>query len=275
MSASSKEFATVIRRIAGLILAVMAVALNAMSVEAAELRVGAASDLSFVLPEIVAGFEKQSGAQVKLSFGSSGNFAAQIQNGAPFDVFMAADIAYPRQLIDGGFADAGTLFTYGSGRIVVWVPKGSNLDLEREGLRALTDAQVARIAMANPQHAPYGRAAVAAMKHEKIYEALKPKLVLGENVSQAAQFVQSGNADAGIVALSLVLAPGMSDKGKYWVVPTDSYPELEQAAVVVKSSTQPKLARTFIEYLGSPAAKELLRRYGFAIDTTRPQGPAQ
>ena len=255
-------------------LTVLVCALSA-NAKAAELRVAAASDLSFVLPEIVAGFEKQSGAQLKLSFGSSGNFAAQIQNGAPFDVFMAADISYPRKLIEGGFADGGTLFIYGSGRIVVWVPKTSKLDFEREGWRALADAKVARIAMANPQHAPYGRAAVAAMKHEKIYEALKPKIVSGENVSQAAQFVQSGNADAGIVALSLVLAPGMRDKGKYWVVPTDSYPALEQAAVAVKSSTQPMLARAFIEYLGSPAAQELLRRYGFAIDTTRPQGPAQ
>jgi len=256
-------------------LPVLGFALTALTVEAAELRVAAASDLSFVLPEIVAGFEKQSGAQVRLSFGSSGNFAAQLQNGAPFDVFMAADISYPRKLIEGGFADGGTLVTYGSGRIVVWVPKTSKLDFERQGLRTLADPQVSKIAIANPQHAPYGRAAVAALRHEKIYDALKRKLVLGENVSQAAQFVQSGNADAGIVALSLVLAPGMSDKGKYWVVPTDLYPALEQAAVVVKSSTQPKLARAFIEYLGSPDAKELLRRYGFAIDTPKPQSAAQ
>jgi molybdate transport system substrate-binding protein len=265
----------VIRRIGRLISPLLFFALTGVSAQSAELRVAAASDLSFVLPEIVAGFEKQSGAQVKPSLGSSGNFAAQIQNGAPFDVFMAADISYPRKLIEAGFADAGTLFTYGSGRIVVWVPKTSKLDFEREGLRALANGHVSKIAIANPQHAPYGRAAVAALTHERIYEPLKPKLVLGENVSQAAQFVQSGNADAGIVALSLVLAPGMSDKGKYWVVPTHSYPPLEQAAVVMKSSTQPQLARAFIEYLGSPAAKELLRRYGFAIDTPKSRGAAQ
>jgi molybdate transport system substrate-binding protein len=236
---------------------------------AAELRVAAASDLAFVLPEIVAGFEKQSGATVKVSFGSSGNFTAQIQNGAPFDVFMAADIAYPRTLIEAGKADGTSLYVYGSGRIVVWVPEGSKLDFERGGMRVLLDPQVKKISIANPQHAPYGRAAVAALEHYQLYSQVKPKLVLGENISQAAQFVQSGNADAGILALSMVLAPAMHDKGKYWLVPESSYPPLEQATVVVKSSSEAALARAFVDYLKSPFAIDLLRRYGFEVGAAK------
>lgn len=237
---------------------------------AGELRVAAASDLSFVLPEIVAGFEKQSGASVKVSFGSSGNFTAQIQNGAPFDVFMAADIGYPRTLIESGLADPSALHVYGSGRIVVWVPEGSKLDFERGGMRVLLDNQVKKIAIANPQHAPYGRAAVAAMEHYHVYDQVKSKLVLGENISQAAQFVQSGNADTGILALSLVLAPAMHDKGRYWLIPESSYPAIEQAAIALKRSSDEKLARGFVDYLKSPAAVDLFRRYGFEVEAAKP-----
>jgi molybdate transport system substrate-binding protein len=251
------------------VLALALVGMTAAQGLAAELRVAAASDLAFVLPEIVAGFEKQSGATVKVSFGSSGNITAQIQNGAPFDVFMSADIAYPRTLIKAGLADADSLYIYGSGRIVVWVPKGSKLDFEREGMRALLASDVKKVAIANPQHAPYGRAAVAALEHFGIYDALKSKLVLGENISQAAQFVQSGNADAGILALSLTLAPAMHDKGKSWLVPEGSYPALEQAAVVLKSASDTKLGRVFVEYLKSPTAIDLFRRYGFEVGATK------
>ena len=230
---------------------------------AAELKVAAASDLAFVLPEIVAAFEKQTGAIVKVSFGSSGNFTAQIQNGAPFDVFMAADIGYPRTLITAGLADAESLYMYGVGRIVVWAPEGSTLNFERDGMLPLLDGQVKRLAIANPQHAPYGRAAVAALTHYGIYVKVKKKLVLGENIAQAAQFVQSGNAEAGIVALSLVLAPAMREKGTYWLIPEDSHPALEQGAVVLKSSAEQKLARAFVDFLSSPAAQAQFRRYGF------------
>ncbi|MCI0352069.1 MAG: molybdate ABC transporter substrate-binding protein [Acidobacteriales bacterium] len=239
--------------------------LLALPVWAAELRVAAASDLAFVIPEIVAGFEKQTGATVKVSLGSSGNFTAQIQNGAPFDVFMAADVGYPRTLIQAGLADPATLYVYGSGRIVVWVPEGSELDFERGGMRVLLDSRVKKVAIANPQHAPYGRAAMASLNYYSLDSALKQKLVLGENISQAAQFVQSGNADAGIVALSLVVAPAMREKGKYWLIPESSYPPLEQAAVALKSASDPALARAFVDYLRSPAVVELLRQYGFEV----------
>lgn len=237
---------------------------------ATEVRVAAASDLAFVLPEIIAAFEKQAGNTVKVSFGSSGNFTAQIQNGAPFDVFMAADIGYPRTLIQAGLADPSSLYVYGSGRIVVWVPEGSKLDFERGGMRVLLDKQVKKVAIANPQHAPYGRAAVAALEHYQIYNQIKSKLVLGENISQTAQFVQSGNADTGIVALSLVLAPAMRYKGKYWLIPESSYPALEQAAVVLKSASDAALARAFVDYLKSPAAIDMFRRYGFEVESAKP-----
>jgi molybdate transport system substrate-binding protein len=253
------------RKLATPVLFLMMVGSTALLTGAAELRVAAASDLAFVLPEIAAGFEKQSGATVKLSFGSSGNFAAQIQNGAPFDVFMAADIGYPKKLIEAGVADATSLYVYGSGKIVIWAPKSSELDLEGSGMWVLLEKPVTRIAIANPQHAPYGRAAVAALTHFGIYEAVKPKLVLGENISQAAQFVQSGNAEVGILALALALAPTLRDKGKYWLVPPDSYAALEQAAVALKNSNEPQLARAFIMYLSSPSVIELLRRYGFEV----------
>ena len=258
------------RKLLSRLLMLALLAATALPASAAELRLAAASDLAFVLPEIVAGFEKQSGATVKVSFGSSGNFAAQIQNGAPFDVFMAADIGYPRTLIEASLADGSSLYVYGSGRIVVWVPEGSKLDFDRGGMRVLLDKEVKKIAIANPQHAPYGRAAVAAMEHYHVYAQVKPKLVLGENISQAAQFVQSGNAEAGILALSLVLAPEMHDKGKYWLIPGSSYPAIEQAAVVVKNASDQKLARAFVDYLKSPVAVELFRRYGFEVEAPRP-----
>jgi molybdate transport system substrate-binding protein len=237
---------------------------------AAELKVAAASDLAFVLPEIVAAFEKQTGATVKVSFGSSGNFTAQIQNGAPFDVFMAADIGYPRTLIAAGLVDAESLYLYAVGRIVVWAPEGQ-LNFERGGMRALLDRKVSRISIANPQHAPYGRAAVAALTHYGIYPRVKKKLVLGENIAQAAQFVQSGNAEAGIVALSLVLAPAMREKGTHWLIPEDSHPALEQAAVILKSSAEQKLAHAFVEFLSSAVARDQFRRYGFETFPPKPK----
>jgi molybdate transport system substrate-binding protein len=253
------------------IVAVLVAFATASVSAAAELKVAAASDLAFVLPEIVAAFEKQSGATVKVSFGSSGNFTAQIQNSAPFDVFMAADIGYPRTLIAAGLADAESLYLYGVGRIVVWGPEDSQLNFDRGGMRSLLQPQVKLISIANPQHAPYGRAAVAALTHYGIYSKVKKKLVLGENIAQAAQFVQSGNAEAGIVALSLVLAPAMREKGTHWLIPEDSHPALEQGAIVLKSSTEQKLAHAFVEFLSSAVAREQLRRYGFETFPPKPR----
>jgi molybdate transport system substrate-binding protein len=232
---------------------------------AAEITVAAASDLNFAFKEIVAGFEKKTGNTVKLSLGSSGNFYAQLSNGAPFDLFFSADISYPKKLEEAGLAEPGTLYMYAIGRIVVWVPKSSPIDVGSLGIKALQHPSVKKIAIANPKHAPYGRAAVAAMEHFKVYDAVKDKLVLGENISQTAQFVLTGGANIGIIALSLAVAPAMKDTGMYWEIPLEAYPRLEQGAVVLKSAKDLKTARAFLEYVKGPAGAGVFRRYGFYL----------
>lgn len=224
----------------------------------------AAADMSAALPEIVASYSK-TGQTVKLTFGSSGNLTNQIRNGAPFDVFFSADEDYPKQLIADGLAEKDSLYRYAVGRLILWVPNGVTLDLQKLGIQALLDPSVKKIAIANPQHAPYGRAAEAALKHFGIYDQISGKLVLGENVSQAAQFVESENAQAGLIALSHALAPAMKDKGHYWTVPLDAYPALNQAAVVLSRSKQPDAARKFLEFVRGPEATSLLKRYGFSL----------
>ncbi|MGH9847924.1 MAG: molybdate ABC transporter substrate-binding protein, partial [Blastocatellia bacterium] len=172
-----------------------------------DLAIAAASDLNFAFKDLVVEFEKTTGQHVRLSMGSSGNFFSQIQNGAPFDLYFSADIAYPKKLEAAGLAVPGSLYRYAVGRIVVWVPARSSLAVEKLGMEALVDSSVRKIAIANPKHAPYGRAAVAAMQHFKVHDRIKDKLVLGENISQTAQFIESGASDIGIIALSLALAP--------------------------------------------------------------------
>ncbi len=230
-----------------------------------EINVAAAADLSAALQELAASYEKRTGVVVKLSFGASGALTQQIQNGAPFDVFFSADMDYPRQLIAGGQAESATLYRYAVGQLVLWVPKDSPLVVEHKGMDVLFDPSVRKIAIANPQHAPYGRAAVAALKHYGLYEKVSDRLVLGENVSQAAQFVESGNAQAGFVALAHARAPAMQGKGKYWVVPADAYPPLNQGVVLISRSEHKQDAAAFLEYVKSADAAAVLRRYGFSL----------
>jgi molybdate transport system substrate-binding protein len=213
---------------------------------------------------VAARFEKQTGDREELAFGSSGNFFAQIKNGAPFDLFFSADVGYPQKLEAAGLAEPGTIYEYASGKLVIWVPNASKLDLSR-GLAVLLDPGIRKIAIANPQHAPYGVAAVAAMRHAGIYDKVKDKLVLGENISQTAQFVQSGNADVGLLALSLAVAPAMKDSGRYVEIPADEYPPLIQAAVILKSSRNKELANQFLKFLKEPGTVALTEQYGFSI----------
>jgi molybdate transport system substrate-binding protein len=227
--------------------------------------VAAAADLSSVLTEVAANYQKQTGQEIKLSFGASGNLTSQIQNGAPFDLFFSADEDYPKKLIDASLADQGSLYRYAVGRLVLWVPASSTLDIEHRGLQALLDPSVTKIAIANPQHAPYGRAAETALRHEGIYDKVSSKLVLGENVAQAAQFVESGNAQVGLVALSHALAPKMKDQGRYWVVPLDEYPMLNQAVVVLSKSSNKKQAQAFLDYVRTPETVALFKSYGFSV----------
>jgi molybdate transport system substrate-binding protein len=225
-------------------------------------RVAAASDLQFAMPELAARYEKEDGAKIELSFGSSGNFFAQIQNGAPFALFFSADRSYAEKLIAAGQADPKSLYVYALGRLVLWAPSDANLKLTEKGLSALTDPRVQKIAIANPQHAPYGRAAVAALKNAGLYERLKPKLVFGENISQAAQFAQSGNAQVGVIALSLALSETMKN-GERWIVPADLHPPLEQAAVLLSAGRNKSPAEGFLEFVKSESGRAVLARYGF------------
>ncbi len=230
-----------------------------------EITVAAAADLSAALAEVAATYEKRTGVKVKLSFGASGALTQQIQNGAPFDVFFSADMDYPRQLIAGGQAEGATLYRYALGRLVLWVPKDSPLDVEHTGMDVLLDPSVKKISIANPQHAPYGRAGTAALKHYGLYEKLADRLVLGENVSQAAQFVESGNAQVGFVALAHAIAPAMQGKGKYWVVPAAAYPPLDQGVVLISHSPHALEAAAFLEYVKTAEAAAVLQRYGFSL----------
>jgi molybdate transport system substrate-binding protein len=232
---------------------------------AQEIIVAAAADMNAALPQIVEAYTKETGQAVKISFGSSGNLTNQIRNGAPFDIFFSADEEYPKQLIAEGLASKDTLYRYAVGRLVLWVPSNSPLNVSKLGILALLDPSVKKISIANPAHAPYGRAAEAALRHFGIYDQVSSRLVLGENVAQAAQFVESGNAQAGLIALSHTLAPALKDHGRYWTVPLDAYPPLNQAAVVVSRSKRQDAARRFLEFLRSPEATSLLGSYGFSV----------
>ena len=235
------------------------------------LRVAAASDLQFVLPELAAQYERQSGVKLAVTYGSSGNFFSQIQNGAPFDLFFSADGMYPNRLAAAHLAEADSLHVYAMGRVVLWLPADSPLD-PSAGLSVLLDPRVQRIAIANPEHAPYGRAAVSALERAGLYNRLKSKLVLGENISQAAQFVQSGSAQAGLIALSLALSPAMAS-GKRWDLPAEQQPELEQAVVLIASSPNKKAAADFLAFLQTSQARAAFERYGFLLPP--PHAPAR
>lgn len=227
--------------------------------------IAAASDLKFALEEIGAKFRTETGQGVRLTFGSSGNFARQIEQGAPFEMFLSADEDLVERLSKAGLTrDGGT--PYAIGRIVILVPKGSPVkpDGDLTGLRAALDAQqVKQFAIANPEHAPYGRAAEQALRHAKLWDALQGRLVLGENVSQAAQFAASGNAQGGIVAYSLVLAPAMRDQGEFALVPDDTHQPLRQRMVLLRSAS-PAAAR-FYAYMQGEGARAIMRRFGFAL----------
>ena len=231
--------------------------------------VAAAADLRFALDELVAQFRRQRpDVDVSVSYGSSGTFFAQISNGAPFDLFLSADRSYPDQLAARGLTRAGSGFTYAVGRIVLWVPAGSPIDVMGLGFAALDDDRMHHVAIANPEHAPYGRAAVAALASAGRLDRVKSRLVFGENISQTLQFVQSGAADAGIVALSLAVAPTIKDKGRFWEIPRDLYPTLEQGGVILRTAADPAAAEDLRRFIVSPDARTTLARYGFAPPRT-------
>jgi len=225
----------------------------------------AASDLKFALDEILADFRAETGIDVRVTYGSSGNFARQIEQGAPFDLFMSADEAFVARLAERGLTrDRGT--EYAIGRIVLYVPRGSPLtpDPQLRGLaRRLADGSAGRIAIANPEHAPYGRAAEQALRRVGLWEAVVPRLVLGENVAQAAQFASSGNAEGGIIAYSLAIAPVVRERGTFALLPETLHAPLRQRMVLLAQAS-PAAGRLY-EYLQSHAARAVFVRYGFAL----------
>lgn len=227
--------------------------------------VAAAANMQFALEEVAARFEADTGEQVKLVFGSSGNFFRQISAGAPFQLFLSADEEYVQRLAAAGKTlDEGAL--YALGRIVLAVPHGSVLkaDAELKGLQeALAAGQIKKFAIANPEHAPYGQLAEQALRHAGVWDALQGKLVLGENVAQTAQFATSGNAQGGIVAYSLALAPDVAKRGQFVLIPEHWHSPLRQRMVLLKGAGA--TSRSFYRYLQQPAARSILHRYGFTL----------
>lgn len=228
--------------------------------------VAVAADMKFAMDDIIVQFQQQHPEiQVQATYGSSGNFYSQLVNQAPFDMFLSADVDYPRRLIQKNLARADTEFLYAVGSIVVWVPKDSPIPVEMLGMEALLHPTVRKIAIANPRYAPYGRAAEAAMKSLGVYEKVQNRLVYGESVIQAAHFIESGAADIGIIGHSLAMSPAMRDKGRFWEVPRTSYPRRDQAGVILNGARDRAAAETLRAFILGPAGKAVLHRYGFSL----------
>ncbi|HXA00068.1 MAG TPA: molybdate ABC transporter substrate-binding protein [Candidatus Dormibacteraeota bacterium] len=232
------------------------------SAQQPELKIAAAADLKFAMTDLAAAYEKQSGVHLNLTFGSSGNFFAQIQNGAPFDIFFSADSDYPRKLNEAGLALPSTADTYAIGKLVLWSPASEKIDPAKSNWQTLLDPSVKKIAIANPDHAPYGRAALEALKNSGLYEKIKDKLVFGDNIAQTAQFVQSGNAQIGVLAESLILSPSFGP-GRSWKIPLQQYTPLIQSVVALKSSANKDATLAFLAWIKTPPAQAIFQKYGF------------
>lgn len=232
---------------------------------AAPVTVAAASDLKFAIEEVGKGFEQKTGQRLRLIFGSSGNFYAQILQGAPFHVFMSADEAFVFKLAKAGKTkDQGRLYAYG--RIAIMVPKGSAVKADgqlSDLAAAINDGRVKKFAIANPEHAPYGMRAQEALEHRGLWQSIRRLLVYGENVSQAMQFALSGSAQGGIIAYSLALAPQIKTRGEFALIPEDWHKPLAQRMVVLKGA--PIGAQQFFDYLATPEAQQIMKQYGFAM----------
>lgn len=253
------------RRLASTLVIAGAVALGLAAHAQPVATVAAASDLKFAIEEVAAQFEKDSGHKLRLVFGSSGNFKTQILQGAPFHLFMSADEGFVHELADAGKTeDRGR--AYALGRIGIMVPPGSPLKADgelKDLAAALKDGRLQRFAIANPEHAPYGARAKEALQHAGLWDAIQPRLVYGENISQAAQFAVSGSTQGGIIALSLALAPAVARTGSFQLIPEQWHLPLRQRMVLVKGA--PPAARAFYDHLSTPAAQTVMKRYGFEM----------
>lgn len=238
------------------------IGLTTASAHAEKITIAAAADLKYAMDEIVAGFNKgHSGKKVQVVYGSSGKFFTQIQQGAPYDIYFSADIGYPRQLAKKGFT-AAAVTTYSLGRIVLW---SSSKSAAKMTLADLADPGISRIAIANPKHAPYGKRAEEALRSAGLWDKLQAKLVYGDNIAHTAQFVQSGNARIGIIALSVALNPELAKKGGYCLIPDALHQPLEQGYVITKRGAANPLAKIFADYMGSKQARGAMTKYGFVL----------
>lgn len=224
--------------------------------------IAAAADLKFAMGDIVQAFEKaHPNDKIEVIYGSSGKFFSQIKQGAPYDLFFSADIKYPQELEKSGLA-ASKVVPYAFGRIVLW---SATMDASKMTLQSLTNPDIQHIAIANPKHAPYGKRAEEALKSAKLWDKVEPKLVFGENISHTAQLIETGNAQVGIIALSLALNPQLSSKGKYWLIPDNLHEPLEQAYALTKRGENNAAAKAFAAYMSSSEARSVMTRYGFVL----------
>lgn len=231
--------------------------------QAQSLTIAAASDLSFAIKELISDFKKtQPDAEISLILGSSGKFYHQILSGAPYDLYFSADVSYPEKLLASGHA-VGEVSLYAIGRIVLW---SRQIDVNTLRVEALLQEKVKKIAIANPEHAPYGARAKEFLHSNKMWEKVEPKLVYGENISQAANYALMGGADIGIIALSLAVAPTMADKGAFWLIPNEMHQSLKQGYVLLKRAEKNPLQKAFRQYLKSDGALKIFSKYGFAAD---------
>lgn len=225
-----------------------------------ELRIAAAADLQTVLPVLAAEYEHETGVKLLPSYGSSGTLTAQILNGAPFDLFMGADFVYPEKVVAAGLADAKAPTPYGKGTLVLWARKDS--PAQPLSVDKLEADQMKSIAVADEEHAPYGRAAVSALRWLKLYDKVKPKLVVAENVAQAGQFAESGNAQMGLISLTLAISPKFAQEGSFVRVPTYAYPPIQQCAVVLAKSQNASDAHAFLDWMLSQKVQAELPKLG-------------
>ena len=230
------------------------------TVNAQKVNVAAAANLRYVLEEIKNDYEKVNpGSKINITFGASGNLVQQILNGANFNFFMAADNSFPLKLKEKGVT-YGDMKTYAFGKLAMY---STSVDVDK-GLSVLTESAVKKISIAKPETAPYGERSIELLKKEDLYEILKPKIVFADNISQAAQFAYTGNAEVGFVALSLALSPEMTEKGKAYVIPQSMYTPIEQACILIKQNAANPEAKKFMNYVLSPATKEVWEKYGYA-----------
>jgi molybdate transport system substrate-binding protein len=249
-----------------LLFALLVITFLCASAVAEDLVIAASANTAPVVKELATAFEARSGDRVKISLAASGTLYSQILNGAPFDVFLSADEDYPLRLEQAGLTVPATRRVYAIGRLVLWAREDSGLDVEKLRIETLVAPKARHVAIANPERAPYGAAAIQTLRHYGIYEKVQSRLVFGDSLAQAAQFVESGAADVGFIGLSLVLSAPMNGKGAYWLVPEDAHEPIRQAVVILKRGPQDRsLARRFLEFLLGPDGRSALVKNGYAL----------